>query len=783
MNSRDADPPDAVDEVDVVAGARVSLLGRALGLLADRPELRYIFAGVLSVLTLVGVFVLKGGGKAARETTEGKSPPVASIPRRGDGANETPGPKVAETAPAASGSPESQTKEPSAVASNASDPAIPFTDEEARAASAKVIPPADEPVQIALNDDPPKPAIPPPVDAKDDGLPPMSPAASAAITPPPAEPKSKEEASKSKEQASKPKLDTPKPSPPPDSKGDHPAESPLDRIKNALAKAAAAQAGQGDHAKSGEKSSSTTAPGAAKTNSAAAPAVVAPPDPKKSDLPVIATPDDVKTEPKAAPGSTPNPAAKPANDAPSGTSPSPSPPAHAKEPGTSKADDHAPKPPIEPPGKPVEPPVTTAPQTVSPAAKLPDADLEANAPPTDFPDLLPPAPAAANPPIDPKPAADEVKEKPKPAAIAPKAVEKPAPPPSRTETREQLKSASRGADEGTKLERSRSVLNDPAPVPSMPDLGGLETPGLGSSTAAKPSVPRPDPVAPRPDPVAPRPADFNLPATGVVKLPRAGRLELGGASVRDELNHDLDIASNFEGGSRASRAEERFDESVRDQVEPVPHVVRRGETFWTISRLYYGTPRYYKALWSANKDRAPSLEQPLIVGMTVRVPPPESLEAALIEPASSGSRGVGPGRVRKTARPSSHTSDDFDDAIPPAESDTLKSKPRASTRNSNVALALPKVDEFAAARARERDLDPLYGPEETPKPMHRVGRYETLRGIARDYLGDSRRADEILELNRDAIDDPNHLITGQLLVLPDDARPRRSSLGARRPLY
>ncbi|MDE2507784.1 MAG: LysM peptidoglycan-binding domain-containing protein, partial [Planctomycetota bacterium] len=765
MNSRDAGPPDAVDEVDEVAGARVSLLKRALGLLADRPELRYIFAGGLSVLTLVGVFVLKGGGKAARETTEGKAPPVASIPRRGDDTNETPGPKVAETVPAPSGSPESQAKEPSEVASHVSDPAIPLTDEEARAASAKVTPPADEPMQLALNDEPPKPAIPPPVDAKDDGLPPMSPAASAAITPPPAEPKSKEE-------ASKPKLDTPKPSPPPDSKGNHPAESPLDRIKNSLAKAAAARAGQGDPAKSGEKSSSATTPGAAKTNSAAAPAVVAPPDPKKSDLPVIATPDDVKTELKAAPGPTPNPAAKPANDAPSGTPPSPSPPAQVKEPGTSKADDHAPKQPIEPPGKPVEPPATIAPQAVLPAAKPPAADQEAIAPPTDFPDLLPPAPAAANPPIDPKPAADEVKEKPKPPAIAPKPLEKPAPPPSRTEPREQPKSVSRGADEGTKLERSRSVLNDPAPVPSMSDLDGLETPGSGSNTAAKPSVPRPDPVVPRPDPVAPRldpvaprpdpvvprpdpvaprPADFNLPATGVVKLPRAGPLELGGVSVRDELNHDLDIASNFEGGSRASRAEERFDESVRDQVEPVPHVVRRGETFWSISRLYYGTPRYYKALWSANKDRAPSLEQPLIVGMTVRVPPPESLDAALIEPASTGSRGVAPGRVRKTARPSSRASDDFDDAIPPAESDALKSKPRASTRNSNVALALPKVDEFAAARARERDLDPLYGPEETPKPMHRVGRYETLRGIARDYLGDSRRADEILELNRDAI--------------------------------
>ena len=36
---------------------------------------------------------------------------------------------------------------------------------------------------------------------------------------------------------------------------------------------------------------------------------------------------------------------------------------------------------------------------------------------------------------------------------------------------------------------------------------------------------------------------------------------------------------------------------------PYTHTVRTGENFWTISRLYYKTGRYYKALWAElNRD-------------------------------------------------------------------------------------------------------------------------------------------------------------------------------------
>ena len=62
------------------------------------------------------------------------------------------------------------------------------------------------------------------------------------------------------------------------------------------------------------------------------------------------------------------------------------------------------------------------------------------------------------------------------------------------------------------------------------------------------------------------------------------------------------------------------------------------------------------------------------------------------------------------------------------------------------------------------------------RPVYKVRPYDTLRSIARDTLGDARRAGEILELNRDLIDDPTHLIAGQLIELPEDADTRRATI-------
>ena len=89
-------------------------------------------------------------------------------------------------------------------------------------------------------------------------------------------------------------------------------------------------------------------------------------------------------------------------------------------------------------------------------------------------------------------------------------------------------------------------------------------------------------------------------------------------------------------------------------------------------------------------------------------------------------------------------------------------------RKSQTENAKPSV---GRGRSRERLADA----EEPVQPTYRVRPHDTLRSIARDTLGESRRYREILELNRDLIDDPAHLTPGQVLTLPEDATVGRQA--------
>ena len=83
-------------------------------------------------------------------------------------------------------------------------------------------------------------------------------------------------------------------------------------------------------------------------------------------------------------------------------------------------------------------------------------------------------------------------------------------------------------------------------------------------------------------------------------------------------------------------------ESTR--VEAVPHIVERDENFWTISRLYYGSGRYYRALWRANVQKYPRIDN-LHIKDVIMIPPVEDLDAAFIDPARSRVAVVGAGRT------------------------------------------------------------------------------------------------------------------------------------------
>ncbi len=197
------------------------------------------------------------------------------------------------------------------------------------------------------------------------------------------------------------------------------------------------------------------------------------------------------------------------------------------------------------------------------------------------------------------------------------------------------------------------------------------------------------------------------------------------------------------------------DRDAVDRVESVPHVVQRGENFWTISRLSYGSGRFYKALWAANRHLVPVIDE-LYVGTTILIPPPEALDQSLIIPAKT----TRPARPAEPSSPVRRTSRSTLDEVP-AEPEEIEVHLPAAPSSRRGSTSAEEVDPEPEVGARPR------------LPVYKIRANETLRSIANRTLGDSHRADEILELNRTVIKDPNDLTTGQEIKLPEDARVGR----------
>jgi nucleoid-associated protein YgaU len=315
----------------------------------------------------------------------------------------------------------------------------------------------------------------------------------------------------------------------------------------------------------------------------------------------------------------------------------------------------------------------------APAPEPPPADALASAPPAptlSIPNLSPPPESAPTPAPEPPPAPAP---EPSPAAMAPPI----EPPPA------------------------------PEPAPAI------------APTATPEPAPAPAPAAsPAPAP-APEPGDIK-------PLPNAGRRLLTMDAPLGEAR-PVETVTVAASASRAAPVAAAVPISAESfQVE---HVVQRGENFWTISKLYYGSGRFYKALWKAN-SRAVKAPDALVVGDTIAIPPPESLDRKLIDPPGGSVASAGQSTVRDPA--------------------TRKVRGPDGAMSLPVGRAARDVEDMAA-------LEP-----ESPRPSHVVRDGETLRSIARDRLGNSRREAEIRQLNLDVMADEGPVV-GQRLRLPTDA--------------
>ena len=189
------------------------------------------------------------------------------------------------------------------------------------------------------------------------------------------------------------------------------------------------------------------------------------------------------------------------------------------------------------------------------------------------------------------------------------------------------------------------------------------------------------------------------------------------------------------------RASQSVRPAVPEEAQPASrgHVVRPGEDFSSIARDYYGSPRLARALWWVNRKTV-AWPGALVTGTRIVIPPIEQLEAKSAGPRSSRAA-----------------------ALDPQVQQANQNRPAEGVRGGRAAThVVPTPDQ-------ERPATDASSPE-GGFAIHVVQPRETLRGIARDRLGDPRRSQEIAELNRDLLTD-GRLSPGMRLLLPHDARP------------
>jgi type IV pilus secretin PilQ/predicted competence protein len=189
------------------------------------------------------------------------------------------------------------------------------------------------------------------------------------------------------------------------------------------------------------------------------------------------------------------------------------------------------------------------------------------------------------------------------------------------------------------------------------------------------------------------------------------------------------------------------------------HVVREGEDLWSIAKKHYGSGRYFQAIWDANRDRISSPDA-IPPGTELRMPAAAEL-ARSTPPAGPGQR---PAPAEPPASAMRRTSPTPDPAVQ-RSSFQVEAPPRTQAQS-------PTYD-AAVTRASATEVAPVDEGGGGIYPIHVVGRFESLRSIARDRLGDSRRASEILALNRDTLRSSDRPVPGQHLRLPRDAAPLR----------
>jgi hypothetical protein len=327
--------------------------------------------------------------------------------------------------------------------------------------------------------------------------------------------------------------------------------------------------------------------------------------------------------------------------------------------------------------------------------------------------------------------------------------------------------------------RSRDRQGDPAPgvgAASQPLAQGpnaLATPPSGDPASAMPRGVSPFPagpsVQPLPSPQQPAEPEGGRPnldlgpesaqpigAASNERIPRRDQMLARAVWQPDRVDEARKPAEPDERRETrpAAAAETQGAPSGRVVAGPRRHTIVRGETLESITRQYYGSDRYAESLRQFNQGRI--ARGGLRPGDLLVIPPRDELSASGgwviptrprfgLEPAGGGDTGdVARSRRRREAQPDES----------------------AGSRNDPTSFE-PRGTRY------ERTPEP--GRRRPTAVVHVVGPNETPRSIARDRLGDSRRAREIIELNQDRLAAEGRWRPGLRIVLPSDAQPSREA--------
>jgi nucleoid-associated protein YgaU len=163
------------------------------------------------------------------------------------------------------------------------------------------------------------------------------------------------------------------------------------------------------------------------------------------------------------------------------------------------------------------------------------------------------------------------------------------------------------------------------------------------------------------------------------------------------------------------------------------YIIQDGDSYWKISKTVYGTSKHFQALADYNKHLVKdpkrlkpqtSILTPSIATLTGQ---PETVAIAGIEPSIGN--------------------------------------------NTTFASSTQSVSNSAAGTTVRRFQPPAQGIffSAQGNPMYRIGKNDTLTTIADEHLGRWSRWQQIYQMNRDQLDDPNKLKLKMIIRLPADA--------------